>query len=104
MDDEALSQLIWLASVAFTGGMIGYFHKQYPKDADKNFREKLYSWCLSIATSMFIAYLAYELALSTGIKENMAVALGGLAGFTGTDMLLASEKIILSWLGRQSEK
>ena len=86
----------WLLFVAFIGGFIGYFRKHAENDKEKTMPQKIRSACLSILTSMFIALCIYKLCLEfTPIKSETAVALAGLAAFSGTDLLVTIEEGII---------
>jgi hypothetical protein len=98
MSDEI--KYMWLAVVAFVGGLIGYCRKQAEKDAEKSPTGKLGSLSLSIVTSMFIAYIVYEISVTFIEHNNVCVALAGLASFAGTDALVAGEKMLLKKLGK----
>ena len=83
----------WLVFMAFIGGFIGYFRKHANDDKEKTLPAKLRSACLSILTSMFIAWCIYKLCLEfTTMKSETAVALAGLAAFSGTDLIVTIEE------------
>ena len=43
---------------------------------------------MGMVNSMFIAYISYEILMSIIDKQGLAVALAGMAAFTGTDLLI----------------
>lgn len=88
-------QWIWLFLVSFVGGVVGFFTKISPKLRGRPFRDKFRALCLGILNSMFIAYISYELFISILDRQGLAVALSGMAAFTGTDLLiLLQDKVI----------
>ena len=86
----------WLMGVALIGGIIGYFRKQAEKDKGKSLLQKLCSAFLSVITSMFVAYIVYEILMYLTEAPSLSVAIAGLASFAGTDLLVAFEEAAVS--------
>ena len=81
-------QWLWLFIVSFTGGVVGFITKISPTLKGRSFRAKFMALCMGMINSMFIAYISYEILLSIIDKQGLAVALAGMAAFTGTDLLI----------------
>lgn len=94
-------QWIWLFLVSFTGGVVGFITKISPTLKGRSFRTKFTALCMGMINSMFIAYISYEILLSIIDKQGLAVALSGMAAFTGTDLLLITQNKIIELLKRK---
>lgn len=96
-----LWQWIWLFFVSFIGGIVGFITKISPTLQDKSFKVKFISLCMGMVNSMFIAYISYEILMSFIDKQGLAVALVGMAAFTGTDLLLIIQNQIIELIKRK---
>lgn len=94
-------QWVWLFFVSFIGGIVGFFTKISPKLKDRPFKEKFRALCLGILNSMFIAYISYEFFISIIDRQGLAVALSGMAAFTGTDMLIILQNKLIDLIKRR---
>lgn len=96
-------QWIWLFLVSFTGGVVGFITKISPTLKGHSFRAKFAALCMGMINSMFIAYISYEILLSIIDKQGLAVALSGMAAFTGTDLLIITQNKIIDLLKRKMD-
>ncbi len=96
-------QWIWLFLVSFTGGVVGFITKISPTLKGRSFRAKFAALCMGMINSMFIAYISYEILLSIIDKQGLAVALSGMAAFTGTDLLIITQNKIIELIKRKMD-
>ncbi len=94
-------QWVWLFFVSFAGGVIGFITKISPTLKGRPFRAKIAALCMGMINSMFIAYISYEILLSIIDRQGLAVALSGMAAFTGTDLLIIMQNKIIELLKRK---
>lgn len=94
-------QWIWLFIVSFTGGVIGFVTKISPTLKGRPFKAKISSLCMGMVNSMFIAYISYEILISIINRQGLAVALAGMAAFTGTDLLIIMQNKIIELIKRK---
>lgn len=88
MEDNNLSQWGFPALVALAGAVLGYAHKGGEK---KSARTVL----LSLATSMFVAFVTYGLASFWVEKEIVKAAAAGLMSYMSTNTIVVFEEIII---------
>ena len=89
---------LWLMAVSLIGGVLGFMNRN---DLDgKDAGEKIRALVLGVTTSMFVAYLVYELSLFMLNKESLSVAIAGLAAYIGTNALVALESAFIDWIGK----
>lgn len=96
-------QWIWLFLVSFTGGVVGFITKISPTLKGRSFRAKFAALCMGMINSTFIAYISYEILLSIIDKQGLAVALSGMAAFTGTDLLIITQNKIIELIKRKMD-
>ena len=96
-------QWLWLFIVSFTGGVVGFITKISPTLKGRSFRAKFMALCMGMINSMFIAYISYEILLSLIDKQGLAVALAGMAAFTGTDLLIITQNKIIELIKRKMD-
>lgn len=96
-----LWQWLWLFFVSFTGGVVGFITKISPTLKGRSFKAKFAALCMGMINSMFISYISYEILLSIIDKQGLAVALSGMAAFTGTDLLIITQNKIIELLKRK---
>ena len=96
-------QWLWLFIVSFTGGVVGFITKISPTLKGRSFRTKFMALCMGMINSMFIAYISYEILLSLIDKQGLAVALAGMAAFTGTDLLIITQNKIIELIKRKMD-
>ena len=96
-------QWLWLFIVSFTGGVVGFITKISPTLKGRSFRAKFMALCMGMINSMFIAYISYEILLSLIDKQGLAVALAGMAAFTGTDLLIITQDKIIELIKRKMD-
>ncbi len=85
---EDLKQLLWLFFVSFFGGVVGFVTKNSKTLENKRLSQKIWLLIVSMMSSMFIAYITYELMLLVIEKQGVAVAISGFAAYMGTDILI----------------
>ena len=96
-------QWLWLFIVSFTGGVVGFITKISPTLKGRSFRAKFMALCMGMINSMFIAYISYEILLSLIDKQGLAVALAGMAAFTGTDLLIITQNKIIELIKKKMD-
>lgn len=89
---------VWLTIVSIFGALSG-FHARAERDEklkQYNFRHKFWA-CVS---AMFISYFTFEavLWLMPDIPVKMAVAIGGLAAFSGTDIGMTLSEALVNFI------
>ena len=81
----------------------GFITKISPTLKGRSFRAKFMALCMGMINSMFIAYISYEILLSLIDKQGLAVALAGMAAFTGTDLLIITQNKIIELIKRKMD-
>ncbi len=84
--DKESASYVWLVAISIVGGVLNYIRN---KDEDK--KRSIKRFLVGMVSSMFAAYITFELVTYLSGSERVAVALGGLAAWMGTDALLALE-------------
>lgn len=89
---------VWLTIVSIFGALSG-FHARAERDEklkQYTFRHKFWA-CVS---AMFISYFTFEavLWLMPDIPLKMAVAIGGLAAFSGTDIGMTLSEALVNFI------
>lgn len=92
--------IVWLIIVALVGGVLGLTRMK--QEEDTPFVEKVKRFAIGLATSMFTAYLTFELAYAYFGKENAAVAIAGLAAWMGADALITLEIFVKNYIKNRS--
>lgn len=92
---EEIKQLIWLAAVSFIGGFIGFATKTHKTLKEKKLYQKIYLLFISIISSMFIAYITFELIMTSIDNQRLAIALAGFAAYSGTDLLIIVQERVI---------
>lgn len=100
MNNEKLTFWAWFVFIAFVGGILGYFAKN-TKPATR--AERLRGLAIGISTSMFAAYVTFQIAFYYLGSENISVALSGVSAWMGADAFLAMERAILNNLNNKKE-
>ena len=85
---DEVKKFIWLMIVSFVGGLVGFITKTTKTLQNKPLKDKLYNLVISMLSSMFIAYITYELIKTTIDREGLAVAISGFMAYVGTDILI----------------
>ena len=85
---EEIKHFFWLMVVSFVGGIVGFVTKNSKTLEDKNWKQKLWVLFVSMISSMFIAYITFELVRLGIDKQGVAVAISGFAAYMGTDILI----------------
>lgn len=83
LDDKTILYL-WLLFVGFFGGVLSFLNKQ-----TEAFRWK--SFILGVGSSMFSAYIVYELVFYVLQNANLSIAVAGIGAWGGTNLLLKLE-------------
>ncbi len=99
-NNETLIKYAWLAFVSMVGGGLGFVKKTMPTIQGETVIKKLKSLSLGIATSMFVAYITYEMILWSIKSERLAIAFAGLASFAGADMLGVLQKKLVDSINK----
>lgn len=97
--------MVWLAGLAFIGGSLGFasrFKKLHDGIVSKP--RMLYYYSLSVAGSMFVAYIVYEVAFYISNATGISVAIAGFASYVGTDVLVNAQTMILDTLRKLIDK
>ena len=92
---EDVRHIIWLFIVSFIGGFIGFATKTHKTLANKNIYQKIYVLFISIISSMFIAYITFELIITGTNNQRLAIAIAGFAAYSGTDLLIILQERII---------
>lgn len=85
---EEIKQILWLLAVSFTGGIVGFVTKNSKTLEGKSWKQKIWILFVSMISSMFIAYITFELIRMWIDKQGVAVAIAGFAAYMGTDILI----------------
>lgn len=104
---ENFNELIkyaWMAFVAFLGGTVGFITKISPTLKGHDLKQKLTAYGMGLITSMFVAYVVYEVSLYLTSSERLAIALAGLASFAGTDLLVICQQKLIETVKRKFDK
>lgn len=92
------SVYVWLLVVSIFGALSGFHARSEREEHLKTYTFKHKFWaCLS---AMFISYFTFEavLWLMPDMPVKMAVAIGGLAAFSGTDIGLALSEAFITFI------
>ena len=92
---EEIKQFIWLFLVSAIGGFVGFVTKNSKTLHNKTLKQKVSALLFSMLSSMFIAYLTYELMRIGTDKNGLAVAVAGFMAYVGTDMLLIVQERLI---------
>lgn len=85
---EEIRQALWLVLVSFAGGVVGFVTKNSKTLEGKSWRQKLWILFVSMISSMFIAYITFEIIRMFVERQGVAVAIAGFAAYMGTDILI----------------
>lgn len=88
MVDKEVLYYIWLLIISFIGGVLNYIKRKA-----KGSKFSLGAFILGVVSSMFVAYLTFEIGNFYFENEKFAVALAGLAAWMGTDALVGLEEV-----------
>lgn len=94
MPDE-IKQMLWLFVVSFIGGFIGFATKTHKTLVNKKIYQKLYILFISILSSMFIAYITFEIIMIGVESQRLAIAIAGFAAYSGTDLLIIMQERLI---------
>lgn len=90
-----IKSLIWLLIVSFLGAVVGFMTKTAPTLSNFSFCKKIRILIISVLSSMFLAYITYEL-LKAGISNhNLCIALSGFSAYLGTDLLIIVQERVI---------
>lgn len=92
---EEIKQILWLIIVSFIGGLIGFATKAHKTLKEKKLYQKIYLLFISILSSMFIAYITFELIMTSINNQRLAIALAGFAAYSGTDLLIIVQERLI---------
>lgn len=98
MNNEKLTFWAWFLFVALIGGILGYFAKN---KAPLSKTERLRGLAIGILTSMFAAYVTFQIAFYYLHSEDVSVAIAGVAAWMGTDAFLTLEHFFLNTLNKK---
>lgn len=86
--DKDILYYLWLLIISFIGGVLNYIKR---KAKGNSF--SLSAFLVGVVSSMFVAYLTFEIGNFYFGSEKFAVALAGLAAWMGTDALVGLEEV-----------
>lgn len=90
-----IKSLLWLFSVSFLGALVGFLTKTAPTLKAFPLGRKIRVFITGVLSSMFLAYISYEL-LKAGIdNNNLCVALAGFSAYLGTDLLVIIQERVI---------
>lgn len=89
---EEIKQILWLFVVSFIGGIVGFVTKNSKTLEGKSWKQKLWVLFVSMISSMFIAYITFEIVRQGINKQGVAVAISGFAAYMGTDILVVVQE------------
>lgn len=95
---EDIRQLVWLFLVSFFGGLVGFVTKNSKTLEGKSWKQKTWLLIVSMMSSMFIAYITYEVLLLGIEKQGVAVAISGFCAYMGTDILIILQERLVEKL------
>lgn len=104
MEENDIIRYLWLAIVAAFGGFIGFISKVSPTMEKRGVWRVLGKLGLSMLSSMFVAYISYEIFIVLLEKEGLAIALSGMAAYTGTDLLVIIQTKMIEVIKRSFDK
>lgn len=93
---------LWLIFVSIIGGLLGLISRNDLTNLP--FSKKLKALFLGVVTSMFVAYIVYELSLYIFNKEALSVAIAGLAAYMGTNALVALENALIAYIEKRVKR
>jgi len=91
----------WVLFVAGVGGVLNYIKNNGNKHQTK--KEFICGIVIGVATSMFVAYITYNIAFYYLQSENISVAISGIAAWMGADALIALQSFILNLSNRRKD-
>lgn len=97
---QEILQYLWISVIALLGSTVGFITR-FGKYADFSSKKKILTYVLGIITSMFTAFITFEIVLYVIGNERVAVALSGLAAFAGTDLLVFLQNEFLEHVKRK---
>lgn len=81
-----LRYFAWLIVVAIIGGLVGFATRTKPQNKTK--KQIIYIILFTIISSMFIAYITFEIMVALIDNQRLAIAIAGFAAYSGTDLLI----------------
>lgn len=86
---------LWLLVVAFIGSVVGFITKTLKTLSGQSWLAKARVLFVSMLSSMFIAYIVFEVLSATIQKQGLAVAIAGFAAYIGTDLLIILQERLI---------
>ncbi|AVK80653.1 hypothetical protein C6B32_01985 [Campylobacter fetus subsp. testudinum] len=83
----------WVAIVGFVGGIIGAKDRDTHKGC-LHIRCAILKYIIAGFMSMYICYIAFELAFFWIGNMDVAIAIAGIAAFMGTNALITLQELI----------
>lgn len=94
---EQVKVYIWLVFIGFVGGLLRLKEKTKLSNC-VGIKGKIICLLFGIISSVFVAYLIYEISYFYLNSDRLAVALAGVGAWMGTDGLIQIEKALLEFL------
>lgn len=94
-----LLQFIWLMSVALFGAVVGFITKQHKVLLSGLPKIRLSAFIIgSVVSSLFIAYITFELLMHFAAPTRLSIAIAGMAAYVGNDLLIVLQEAIITKL------
>lgn len=103
MNDNIIQQILqyaWICVIALIGSTVGFIVR-FGKYQDFTCKKKITTYILGVITSMFTAYVTYEICFYVVENDRVSVAIAGLASFAGTDLLVFMQNEVFEYLKKR---
>ncbi len=93
-------EILVALGVACAGGVVG-LHTKSKTACCSSVQRKIFRAILYVLISMFTGYVGYEVALHTVASHRLSVAIAGVCGFVGVDLLASVQTKLLDFIEKK---
>ncbi|CUU83195.1 Uncharacterised protein [Campylobacter hyointestinalis subsp. hyointestinalis] len=90
--------------IGLIGGIIRIVQKEELKQCEKSMKCKIFGLFFSSLVSMFAGYIGFEVAFLFFEKDGISIAIAGLSGWAGTNIIIAGEKKLLRIINGEKDE
>lgn len=92
---EIIGQLGWLLIISGIGGFLGFVNKGMDVLKGRPLWKQIYLFIVGVVSSMFIAYVCFEILEQFTQNHRLSVAISGFAAYIGTDLLVVLQAAVI---------
>lgn len=92
---DSVKTYLWLLLVALIGSLVGFITKTLKTLSGQSLLAKIRVLFASMLSSMFIAYIVFEVLSATIQRQGLVVAVSGFAAYIGTDLLIIMQERLI---------